>query len=411
MTDILDSFRTVWTVDFEFCRHPTLQPDVVCLAARELHSGTKLALWRDEIGPVPPYDIGDDAIVVFYSGQEAELACHLALGWRLPENCIDLIAEYRMAINGLEYAKPAMSLLEACAACGVTTYISQGDKDRVRQRIIAGWPFSDAERAEILGMCQYDVQEEEALLLKLPPVARTHFALHYGDYIKAIARAWFRGVPLDPRFTALTGHRTTRQHLQEKIIEGLEDRFPVWDGVTLKNQKLGQVFADYGYPLPAAGPSGRVVSEQDKLRRIIGDSGPLVELVDGMHTLGQLREFDLPIGSDNRLRAWFAPFWTATSRAAPATNEYIFNLPAWLRGAMAPPTGYALVYTDWSAMEFGIAGARSGDTAMTAFYHQPCWAPSARSDPRDTRARARVVQTRHLVDTVQSRGSNLGTAD
>jgi DNA polymerase I len=277
-----------------------------------------------------------------------------------------------MAINGTEIGKPRMSMLEACAAYGVETFTSPEEKDRIRNRVIAGWPFSPAERAEILHMCTCDVLEEEGLLRALPATARSFFAVHRGDFVKAIARAWFRGVPIGPRFATLTQQRDTRLSLREEIIGSLEDRFPVWDGLTLKNHKLAEVFAAHGYPLPAAGESGRAVSEQAALRRIIGDSGPLVELVDGLHTLGQLRDFALPIGADHRLRAWFAPLWTATSRSAPATNEYIFNLPAWLRGAMEAPEGYALIYADWSAMEFGIAGARAGDPVMMEFYHQDC---------------------------------------
>jgi DNA polymerase-1 len=36
---------------------------------------------------------------------------------------------------------------------------------------------------------------------------------------------------------------------------------------------------------------------------------------------------------------------------------------------MAPPPGDALVYCDYSAMEFGIAAALSGDVNMTTFYN------------------------------------------
>src|SRR5262249_12226533 len=151
----------------------TLLPDVVCLAARELHTGRTLNLWRDELGPYPPYDIGDDAVVVFFSGQEAELACHQVLGWPLPANCIDLIAEYRMAINGAENGKPAMSMLEACAAYKVNMLVTPEEKDRIRQRVIAGWPFSRHEKRVIQDYCAGDATEEEELLQKLPPSARS----------------------------------------------------------------------------------------------------------------------------------------------------------------------------------------------------------------------------------------------
>jgi len=93
-------YREIWAVDFEFITDPGENPDPVCVVARELRSGRTLRLWRDELGPTPPYPTGADTLFVAYYAS-AELGCHLALGWPIPERILDLFTEFRNATNGL----------------------------------------------------------------------------------------------------------------------------------------------------------------------------------------------------------------------------------------------------------------------------------------------------------------------
>src|SRR5215470_13352362 len=99
----LDSvpFREIWAVDFEFIADPGENPDPVCLIARELRSGRTLRLWRGEFASAPPYPTGGDTLFVAYYAS-AELGCHLALGWPIPERILDLFTEFRCGTNGLE---------------------------------------------------------------------------------------------------------------------------------------------------------------------------------------------------------------------------------------------------------------------------------------------------------------------
>src|SRR5262245_52562446 len=57
-------FEQVWFVDFEFVSKPGEHPDVVCLVAREMRSGQTLRLWRDQLGPTPPYRTDADVLFV-----------------------------------------------------------------------------------------------------------------------------------------------------------------------------------------------------------------------------------------------------------------------------------------------------------------------------------------------------------
>jgi hypothetical protein len=360
-----DRFRAVWVVDFEFTHHPSGKPNVICLAAREMNLGQQLALWHDEIGPAPPYDIGPDAVVVFYSGQEAELACHLALNWPLPANCVDLMVEYRMATNA-PGSKSWPAMLSACVDLGVPIKTSPAEKTLARDRILRG----EAARDWTLDYCRADVEEEADLLQALQ--RRGHaplspWAIWRGHFMKAIARMWWRGVPVNPRYIALATDPEARLALKQALIDDLRPRFPIYDGVTMKLSLLSEFLESVGIPVPRT-RTGRPSTSEDALGRLVPDYPILEPLVDSLHSQKQLRDFSLPIGADYRLRAWFAPFSTITSRAAPPTNAYIYNLPAWMRAMMRPEPGRALAYLDWSAMEFGIAAAMSRDPNMVDFY-------------------------------------------
>ena len=59
-------FQEIWAVDFEFGAQPGENPEPVCLVGRELRGGRKVRLWRDEMGPAPPYPIGPEVLFVAY---------------------------------------------------------------------------------------------------------------------------------------------------------------------------------------------------------------------------------------------------------------------------------------------------------------------------------------------------------
>jgi hypothetical protein len=99
----LEDFREIWLVDFEFSAPPGERPTPVCMVAREFRSGRTLRLWQDELEDrdTPPYPIDSDALFVAYFAS-AELGCHLALDWELPECVLDLYVEFRRCTNGLD---------------------------------------------------------------------------------------------------------------------------------------------------------------------------------------------------------------------------------------------------------------------------------------------------------------------
>jgi hypothetical protein len=101
-----------------------------------------VSLWRDETGAVPPYDTGLDSLFVCYSGSEAELDCHMALGWPLPCNVVDLITEYRLAICGKGGEKD-LGLFAALARVGVPLKISAEEKEASATALHTGMAVHD----------------------------------------------------------------------------------------------------------------------------------------------------------------------------------------------------------------------------------------------------------------------------
>src|SRR4051812_22918846 len=140
-------YSEIWAVDFEFRAEPGGNAEPVCLVAWELRSDRRVKVWRDAFGTAPPYSTGLDALFVAYYAS-AEIGCHLALGWPVPERVLDLFTEFRNHTNGL----PTVSdnrLLGALAFYGLDG-IGTVEKEQMRALVLRGGPWSDAEQAAIL---------------------------------------------------------------------------------------------------------------------------------------------------------------------------------------------------------------------------------------------------------------------
>jgi hypothetical protein len=140
--------------DFEFVAPPGERPQVVCLAWYTFTTGITRSLWIDELRPLPPYRT-DGRVLYACFVANAEIGCHLALGWPIPKNIIDLNAEFRNLTNGVKVLA-GKGLIGALTYFGIPT-ISTKEKDEIRNRIIKGFPFTDEERVRILNYAKGDV--------------------------------------------------------------------------------------------------------------------------------------------------------------------------------------------------------------------------------------------------------------
>jgi hypothetical protein len=187
-------FKEVWLVDFEFGAAPGDIQEPVCLVAWELGSGRRVRLWRDDIGTTPPYSTGPDSLFVAYFAT-AEIGCHLAFGWPVPERVLDLYVEFRNHTNGLPTVSGA-GLLGALARHGLDG-IGGAEKDEMRDLVLRGGPWSVDEQLAVLDYCETDVAALARLLPAMLPKIDLPRALLRGRYMTAVARMEYSGLPID----------------------------------------------------------------------------------------------------------------------------------------------------------------------------------------------------------------------
>src|SRR5512143_1825446 len=158
---LLDRFREIWLVDFEFRVVDGGLPEPVCMVARELRSSRLLKIWEDELLCLrqAPFPAGEESLMVAYYAS-AEIGCFLALGWELPVNVLDLYAEFRNRTNGLPTPN-GRGLLGALSWFGLDS-ISAAEKEGYRDLVLRG-NYTPEERKQILEYCESDVLSLEKL--------------------------------------------------------------------------------------------------------------------------------------------------------------------------------------------------------------------------------------------------------
>ena len=357
-------FSQVWAVDFEFTAPNGERPDPVCLVAWELRSGTKIRLWREELRGrrLPPYSLGRDSLFVSYFAS-AELGCHLALGWPLPERVLDLYAEFRVLTNGRP-ATCGKGLVGALAWHGLPA-IDAADKDSMRKLIISGGPWSEDQRRDILSYCETDVDALSRLLPAMLPRLDLPRALLRGRSMLAVAHMEHRGVPIDT--VTLEALRQNWTGLKDSLISAVDRDYGVFDGHSFKADRFAAWLAKSGIPWPRL-ESGSLALDDDTFRDMSKAHPAVAPLRELRSSLSQLRLNDLAVGTDGRNRVLLSPFGTKSGRNTPSNSRFIFGPSVWLRGLIQAPPGRALAYVDWSQQEFGIAAALSGDENMQRAY-------------------------------------------
>jgi len=355
-------FAEIWVVDFEFGSELGENPEPVCLVAWELRSGRKVRLWRDEFGTAPPYPTGPSALFVAYYAS-AEIGCHLALDWPVPERVLDLFTEFRNRTNGVP-TENGSGLLGALAYHGLDA-IGAVEKDEMRALILRGGPWSDAERAAILDYCESDVAALARLLPVMLPQIDLPRALLRGRYMVATARMERSGVPIDTETLSQLRHHWA--NIQDQLIADIDANFGVFDGRTFKADRFAAWLSRKNIPWPRL-DSGRLDLSDDTFRemaRAYPEVAPLREL---RAALSEMRLSDLAVGRDGRNRTMLSAFRARTGRNQPSNTKFIFGPSVWLRGLIKPPPGCGIAYIDWQQQEFGIAAALSGDPLMMEAY-------------------------------------------
>jgi hypothetical protein len=355
-------FDQIWAVDFEFDAKPGENPKPVCLVARELRSGCTIRSWQDEFGRWPPYPTDPNSLFVAYYAS-AEIGCHLALKWPVPERVLDLYPEFRNLTNGIPPTNGS-GLLGALAYYGLDS-IGAIEKQEMRDLILRGGPWTKSEREAILDYCETDVAALARLLPAMLAKIDLPRALLRGRYMAAAARIERIGVPIDTE--ALSLLRLFWSDIQDHLIADIDRDYGVFEGRTFKTDRFAAWLIKAAIPWPRL-ETGRLDLSDGAFREMSRAFPAVAPLRELRAALSEMRLSDLAVGHDGRNRTLLSAFRARTGRNQPSNTKFIFGPAVWLRGLIKPLPGYGLAYIDWQQQEFGIAAALSGDQKMMDAY-------------------------------------------
>ena len=357
----------IYLLDFEF--HPEHgregnPPTPVCMVVREWPSGRTQRHWQADLQQMAtaPFPTGERALCVAYYAS-AELDCFHVLGWAPPVKVLDLFTEFRCLTNGLRLAHGS-GLLGALMHYGLPS-IGGEQKDAMRDLVLSGGPWADAEQLAILDYCETDVVALDNLLTAMQDQIDWPRALLRGRYMQAVSRIQMNGVPLD--VDALESLRTNWLCIQDQLIADIDSDYGVFDGRSFKTSQWEAYLVANDIPWPRL-ESGRLDMCDATFREMARTYLQVAPIRELRSALSAMRLVGLQVGDDGRNRCLLSPFRARTGRNQPSNSTFIFGPSVWLRGLIRPPPGWGLAYVDWSQQEFGIAAALSGDPAMMAAY-------------------------------------------
>ena len=364
MALLLDRFREISVVDFEFIPQTDGTVKVICCVWLELRTNRTLRLWYTEFDKTPPYGTGPDCLFIAYQAS-AEASCHGALGWPRPEFILDLYNEYRWLING-ETARPTGTpLLKALLRFGISS-ITKEEKKTMRDLVLDGGPWwSREDQKKILTYCEGDVIETAQLFSKMKDSIDLPRATLRGRYSYALARVERVGVPFDEELRNRLKINLSR--IKTELIAEVDKDFDVYAGDSFNTNKFIEYLNRNDIEWPML-PSGHICLDDDAFEERAKVYPQLLPLRYLRGILSKQRILDFPVGCDGRNRAYMWPFWTVTGRNMPRPNEFILGAPAWLRGLVKPREGEAFAVLDYVAQEFAIGAVLSGDVNMIHAY-------------------------------------------
>lgn len=364
MSNWLDRFTEVWSIDFEFSCPPGNRPRPVCMVAQEFRSKRliRIDMWTLAKMSSPPFDVGENSLFVAYFSS-AEWSCFLALGWAAPICVLDLWVEFRNHLNGKRPAA-GFGLLGCLTYFGLDS-IEATEKQDMRELAMSGGPYTHQEMKNLLSYCESDVRALDKLLPLMSPQIDFPRAIIRGRYMRSVAQIEHTGIPIDVETLAI--FRTRWLPIKSDLIEAVDSSFHVYEGQRFKVDRFEEYLRREGIPWPTT-DYGNLALDDETFRQQERAFPRLAPLRALRRSLSSLQPEKLTVGDDDRNRSMLRPFSSRSGRNQPSTNEFVFGLPAWLRGLIKPPSGKSVAYVDWSQQELGIAAALSGDRSLERAY-------------------------------------------
>jgi DNA polymerase I len=379
-------FCAVWHVDFEFRFDANHHPVPVCMYAFDELTGAEIFLRRDQLLTLKhaPFWVGPRDLMVAYAAN-AELSCFAVLGWPFPCNVLDLFVETIASINGRTDIWPQRGrprLPHALELHGLPAS-SVETKDDMIDLILNNTDYTPEQWQLIETYNRGDVIDGTVPLLKaMAPNIDLPRALLRGRYVRAVTCQERLGLPVDTDYLARLVEHWER--LQLHYIQR-DDDFGLYEGTAFCEQRMWDLIEAKSWSWPHRTPLGRPKLTNEALGKQVRRYPELKRLVRLRDNIAELRISKLvnTVGADGFSRCPMLPFWTRTSRCQPSAEDKVFlpSLPAWLRGLLRPPPGFALVELDWTGQEYAIGAGFSSDPGMIADYltGDPHWAFGVRS--------------------------------
>jgi DNA polymerase I len=361
-----DAFDELWAIDSEFISDGGDPYRVVCFCGIELRSGRTFKVSGEALkSAFPPFRTDDKSLAIVFAGT-AECGSMLSLGWPLPQKMLDLSPEYWRHVNGRTKPGEGRGLLDALGRYGLPA-MHKHEKDYWRSVVMSGGPWSDSEMVGIENYCLIDSEETARLFNSMQTIIDLPRALLRAEFVKVSAIEEYNGLPIDMEIFKPLSCQSIWDEIRFSLIPVVDAEYNVYEGRSFNTKKFEAYLQRNAIPWPTA-DSGRPDLRDDTFRdmaKVYPQLTPLRELRD---TLDKLRKIKLQVGSDGRARTVLWPFSSKTGRTQPKATQFLFGPSCWIRSLLKPAPGMAIAYADWSAMEFFLAAALSGDKAMLDAY-------------------------------------------
>jgi DNA polymerase family A len=348
------------------------RPVPVCIVVKEFRSGRTWRLWRDELRSLkgPPFDTGPyTAIVAFFASAEGTL--FKALGWAMPENVIDLYAEYRCRYNG--GPKSACRSLLDIMLDSNQPFMSEQRKEEMRATILTGEPnIHEQCKEEIQDYCSEDVDALRILLRHSGDRIDVPRALLRGRYMIATAEVEWISLPIDVGWWRRFLDR--RPAIRSGLIRKWDAKYQVYGkDEAWSFKRFGKMLRRFGienWPRsePGGGKPGHYLIKDEVFKEQCRVHPELEGLRQLRKVLRMIQEPKLRVGPDGRNRVSVGGFGTESGRNAPKAGIFICGQARCMRGMIRPTEGMALAYIDWAAQEIAVAASLSRDENMKASY-------------------------------------------
>ncbi len=332
----LDAYPSIHFLVFDQQRRPGDIPIPKRLFHKVMGEAPQILEFEDMLGTNPPWT--SDSLLVLFDGVP-ELLCLRQIGLAPPETILDLHLWFRMISNGL-VDKGETSLPEALAAFD---QLSQSE-DRIGLSYLA-----DMER---LLTCLGDDDREVQIVLQYS---------HFLPYARKMQEA---GLPMD--MTALKKLQMVMPDILAELTEEANEQYDVYIDGRLSLRKFKSYLRSQSNSFPRHWKRETDV-HYDDLKEMAKVHPELELLKDVEQIRNQGKISTVVVGADGRNRTSPGLFRSKTGRNQPSWESILCRAKP-LRSLIKPPPGRSMFSVDFSAEEFGIAAALSGDESMKRDY-------------------------------------------